>query len=69
MSEGNRRYQVGRRAEYLVKKIFEDAGFSVSRSASSKGIWDLTALKVGRERETEVYICVLTQVKTRRRTT
>lgn len=52
--EGNRNYQVGRRAEYQVKKIFEDAGFNVSRSASSKGIWDLTALKTGRERFADV---------------
>ena len=66
MSEGNRNYKSGREAEYYVQNVFRKAGFATSRSASSKGIWDLTAMKRLRRREIEVWICVVAQVKSRR---
>ena len=46
--------------------MLEDSGYKVSRSASSKGIWDLSALKVGKDRETEIFVCLLVQVKNRK---
>ena len=37
-------YQRGRRFEYKVKKALDDLGFSTSRSASSKGLWDVSGV-------------------------
>lgn len=37
----------GRRAEYIVRDIFERAEFTVIRAAASKGIADLIALRAG----------------------
>ena len=39
------RYAKGRRFEYRVKEWLEERGFYVVRSAGSKGIADLVALK------------------------
>jgi len=41
----NKSYTKGRRIEYLAKKILENEGYQVFRSAGSKGPWDLIALK------------------------
>ncbi len=38
-------YRKGRRAEYLLKKKLEDEGWFVVRSAGSRGVVDLVALK------------------------
>ncbi len=38
-------YRKGRRAEYLLKKELEEAGWFVVRSAGSRGVVDLVALK------------------------
>jgi Holliday junction resolvase len=40
-------YTRGRTKEYQVKKILEDRGLEVVRSASSKGLWDVTAAGLG----------------------
>ena len=39
------RYNIGRRFEYRIKKWFEDRGFFVVRSAGSRGLADLVAIK------------------------
>jgi len=36
----------GRRYENEIKEMFEKAGYTVTRSAASQGIWDLVALKI-----------------------
>lgn len=33
----------GRRAEHRVRRILEAAGYEVTRSAASRGVWDLIA--------------------------
>lgn len=38
-------YRVGRRWEYRVKALLEEQGYYVMRSASSKGLFDLIAVK------------------------
>lgn len=38
------RYAQGRRYEYKTMKVLEEQGYSVVRSASSKGLWDVTAI-------------------------
>lgn len=38
------RYRAGRRAEYRVIKFLEDCGYTCTRSASSKGLWDVVAV-------------------------
>jgi len=40
-------YQLGRSFEYRTRKILEDNGYYVVRSAQSKGLIDLVALKKG----------------------
>lgn len=47
----------GARNEHKSKAILEDAGFDVTRSAASKGLWDLVAIGV--------LGTILVQVKTR----
>jgi len=42
-----RRYYKGRRYEYKARKLLEQEGFEVVRSAASKGKWDLVAVKPG----------------------
>ncbi|MEM1668908.1 MAG: restriction endonuclease [Thermofilaceae archaeon] len=44
-------YQKGRNFEYLIRKKLESKGFLVIRSAGSKGLFDLVAIK-----ENEVYL-------------
>ncbi len=56
-------YRKGRAFEYTIKKLFENAGYSVTRSASSKGIWDLTAVKVTARNRYTVYLAVVAQCK------
>lgn len=41
------RYHKGRRYEYKARKLLEQEGFEVVRSAASKGKWDLVAIKPG----------------------
>ncbi len=41
----NRKYEKGRRFEYKVKRLFEEMGYVVIRSASSHSFADLIALK------------------------
>ena len=41
------RYRKGRRYEYKAKRVLEQEGFEVVRSAASKGKWDLVAVKPG----------------------
>lgn len=52
----NNRYLSGRRAEWLLKKKLEADGAHVTRSAGSKGKWDLIAVYPGG-------CCFLIQVK------
>lgn len=40
-----KRYNKGRRAEYDLKHILEQAGYEVTRSAGSHGAWDLVAVR------------------------
>lgn len=60
-------YQKGRRAEYEVKEIFEKAGWQVTRAASSKGPWDLIAVKITSVNRKRVFIVALMQVKSKGR--
>jgi Holliday junction resolvase len=39
------RYAQGRRYEYKTKDMLEEAGYSCTRSASSKGLWDVAAVR------------------------
>ena len=39
------RYRLGRRLEYRIKKLLEEFGYEVIRSAGSHGRWDLVAVK------------------------
>jgi len=41
------RYRLGRRLEYRIKKLLEEHGYEVIRSAGSHGRWDLVAVKDG----------------------
>jgi len=41
------RYRIGRRLEWRIRKILEEHGYEVIRSAGSKGRWDLVAVKDG----------------------
>jgi len=41
------RYRLGRRLEWRIRKILEEHGYEVIRSAGSKGKWDLIAIKPG----------------------
>ena len=56
-------YQKGRRVEYEVAQVFKNAGWTVTRAASSKGPFDLIATKITVENEKKVYFVVLMQVK------
>ena len=44
MGKGSR-YKLGRRLEYRIKKLLEEHGYEVIRSAGSHGRWDLVAVK------------------------
>ena len=44
MARGSR-YRLGRRLEYRIKKLLEEHGYEVIRSAGSHGRWDLVAVK------------------------
>ena len=39
------RYRIGRRLEWRIRKLLEQHGYEVIRSAGSKGRWDLIAIK------------------------
>lgn len=39
------RYAQGRRYEYKAAKALREEGYTVIRSAQSKGLWDLTAVR------------------------
>lgn len=39
----NANYKKGRRTEYLVRKILAEEGFSSTRAAGSKGVYDIIA--------------------------
>ena len=41
----NRHYLAGRRWEYEICKRLKNDGWSVVRSAGSKGLWDVTGLR------------------------
>lgn len=41
---GNAKYLRGRRFEYKVQDTLKKSGFSTTRSASSKGLWDVTGV-------------------------
>ena len=40
-------YRIGRRLEWRIRKLLEQHGYEVIRSAGSKGRWDLVAIKDG----------------------
>jgi len=44
MARGSR-YRLGRKLEYRIKKLLEEHGYEVIRSAGSHGRWDLIAIK------------------------
>ena len=48
------RYRIGRRVEYRIKKLLEEHGYQVIRSAGSHGQWDLIAIKAGHVRLIQV---------------
>ena len=52
-------YGKGRRFEYEVAQLFEANGFIVTRAASSKGPWDLVAVKKTPQNEKKVYLVVV----------
>ena len=52
-------YGKGRRFEYEVAQLFEANGFIVTRAASSKGPWDLVAVKETPQNEKKVYLLVV----------
>ncbi len=60
---GGPNYKKGRQYEYEVKKIFEKAGYKVMRSASSKGPYDLTAVKITSKYKKVTYLVCLAQCK------
>lgn len=60
-------YVSGRRAEYEASKIFKEAGWTVTRAASSKGPFDLVATKITSKNTKTVYLLCLMQVKKRQR--
>ncbi|RKX60270.1 MAG: hypothetical protein DRP29_03015 [Thermodesulfobacteriota bacterium] len=39
------KYRLGRKLEYRIKKLLEEHGYEVIRSAGSHGRWDLVAIK------------------------
>ena len=43
----NRNYIKGRAYEYKAKKVLEEQGYTVVRTAGSHGPWDLMAIKEG----------------------
>lgn len=57
------KYESGRSAEYLIGSVFKKAGFHLTRSAASKGEWDLVAVKRTPKNEYTVYVVALMQVK------
>lgn len=62
-----KKYAKGRAIEYEVKRIFEENGWIVTRSAASKGPWDLVAVKITPKNKKVVYMVCLMQVKSRGR--
>lgn len=42
-SSRNKNYQRGRNNEYRVQKRLEEVGYQTTRSAGSKGLWDVIA--------------------------
>jgi len=59
----SRSYHKGRDYEYEVKRMFEEAGYEVTRSASSHGIWDLTCVRLTLKNK-KVCFVALVQCKT-----
>lgn len=57
------RYESGRAAEGLVRKIFQKEGWIVTRSAASKGPFDIIATKITPKNRYTIYYLVLMQVK------
>ena len=47
----NKNYLSGRRFEYKVKKLYEQAGYTVLRTSGSHGFADLVAVKNGARKQ------------------
>lgn len=56
---GNKNYERGRDLEYIVKKIFSDAGWKAQRTAGSHSEWDLICVKEGTKYHDEVWVLML----------
>lgn len=59
----NNRYLSGRRAEWLLRKQFTDTGAHVTRSAGSKGKFDLIVVREGQDPVLLVQVKSLKQAK------
>lgn len=60
-------YTVGRAFEYEVRKMLEQHGYTVMRSAGSKGEYDLHARKTINGRSRDLWLALYLQAKVRSR--